>query len=443
MPIEYKTFEAQVKAFDDENLILEHFISTEHKDREGDVMRAKGMKVVGKPVVLLLHGRGSMGSEPVGKPLSITVDEFKGEPGILAKTQFFPDDVGRRLYGKAKGGFLPNWSIGYKVDEAKDLLRDGKYDGRDVTKWQLYEYSPVGVPANPFAQTVKEFMDAVDQGKQMMVPISSDGMTTIELKDLPGYLKSHPEVKRSHWFGFVDTKDCKDCGQGCEKHGEEKPFANEHSCRVKDPDQFPKKRRENNKFGEGIHAIWGIKDDKAHLQAIRFSADKFTADAAKKWAEDHKHTCILFEPATGKEEQIPEAEPELLAKIAKQDPNFRVVDEGADPGKQILEIEVKIAGLQEGISRIEEAIRKAEETIAKYKPLLEALPPDPDGGTEGDAGKDNPPGTEEIPLLVFQPSDKSEEARKKEEREQMVAAVAKAIAPIFNAQIDKIMGRVP
>src|SRR4030067_660732 len=169
-------------------------------------------------------------------------------------------------------------------------------------------------------------MDAVDQGKKMMVPISSDGMTTIELKDLPGYLKSHPEVKRSHWFGFVDTKDCKDCGQGCEKHGEEKPFANEHSCRVMDP-------------------------------------------------------------AKCKEEQYPEAEPELIAKIAKQDPNFQVVDEGDDPRKQILEIEVKIAGLQEGISRIEEAIRKAEETIAKYKPLLEALPPHPDGGTGGGAGK--------------------------------------------------------
>jgi hypothetical protein len=418
MPIKYKTFEAQVKAFDDENLILEHFISTEHKDRDGDVMRAKGMKIVGKPVVLLLHGRGSMGSEPVGKPLSITVDEFKGEPGILAKTQFFPDDVGRRLYGKAKGGFLPNWSIGYKVDEAKDLLREGKYDGRDVTKWQLFEYSPVGVPANPFAQTIKEFLDKVEKGEKI-------------------------PAEEARWFGFPDPKECKDCGQGCEKHGEEKPFANEHSCRVKDPGQFPKKRRENNKFGEGIHAIWGIKDDKAHLQAIRFSADKFTADAAKKWAEDHKHTCILFEPATGKEEQYPEAEPELLAKIAKQDPNFRVVDEGADPGKQILEIEVKIAGLQEGISKIEKAIRKAEETIAKYKPLLEALPPEPDGGTEGDAGKDNPPGQEEIPLLVFQPVDKSEEARKKAEREQAVAAVAKAIAPIFKTQIDKIMGRVP
>ena len=365
MPIEYKTFEAQVKAFDDENLILEHFISTEHKDRDGDVMRAKGMKLVGKPVVLLLHGRGSMGSEPIGKPLSLTVGEFNGEPGILAKTQFFPDDVGRRLYGKAKGGFLPNWSIGYKVDEAKDLLREGKYDGREVTKWQLYEYSPVGVPANPFAQTIKEFLDKVEKGE--------------EVKD---------EVAR--WFGFPDTKECKDCGQGCTDH---KPV----DCVV----------------------------CKGELTIFKVEGAEIGRACEKCQPEEYARFDKALVPG-------------------KSDPNFRVVEgDGADPGKQILEIEVKIAGLQEGIARIEEAIRKAEETIAKYKPLLESLPPEPDGGEKGDGSQCNPPGQEEIPLLVFQPADKSEEARKKEERDQAVAAVAKAIAPIFKTQIDKIMGRVP
>jgi hypothetical protein len=189
MKIEHKIFEAEVKAFDDENLIVENFISTEHKDRGGDIMRANGMKIVGKPVVLLLHGRGPMGSEPVGKPLSITIDEFKGQPGILARTQFFNDETGQRLYQKIKGGFLPNWSIGYSVDEAKDLMREGRYDGRDVTKWQLYEYSPVGVPMNPFAQTIKEFLDKNEDPKGPF------------------------EVPESHWFGVVEEKG----GDGLQK----------------------------------------------------------------------------------------------------------------------------------------------------------------------------------------------------------------------------------
>jgi hypothetical protein len=410
MPIEYKIYQAEVKAFDDENLIVEHFISTEHKDRGGDIMRAKGMKIVGKPVVLLLHGRGPMGGEPVAKPLSIGVGEFKGQPGVLAKTQFFPDDVGRRLYAKTKGGFFPSWSIGYMVDEAKDLLREGKYDGRDVTKWTLLEYSLAGVPMNPFAQTIKEFLDQTEADADYLGGKVAEGRG---------------------WFGFVDVKECKECGQGCEKHvdppSEEKPFANEHACRVKDPDQFPKKRRENNKFGDGIHAIWGIKDDKAHLQAIRFSTDKFTADAAKKWAKDHDHTCILFEPATGKEEQYPDAEPELLAKIAEEEKH--------------LTIEIRVTGLEEAIASMNEAIKTMTETYMKLEPLLKALPPEPDGGEKGDEEHhDNPPEKKTPPRLVIVREEDTPEAKQKA---QILAAMREVYVEVVKQEIDRMKGRVP
>jgi len=415
MPIEYKTFGAEVKAFDDTNLTVDHFISTEHKDRGGDIMRAKGMKIVGKPVVLLLHGRGSMGSEPVGKPLSINVDEYKGQPGILAKTQFFPDEVGTRLYQKVKGGFLPNWSIGYMVDEAKDLMREGKYYGRDVTKWTLLEYSPVGVPMNPFAHTIKEFLDKVEKGEEI-------------------------KAEESRWFGFVDTKEGDDHNWTCEKHGlrplkgsscpvcesEEKPYPNEHACRIKEPMQFDRIRRENNKFGDGIHAIWGVKNDKATLQAIRWDSSKFTADAAKKWAKDHDYTCILFEPATGKDEEIQEAEPELIKQI--------VIDE-------------KLLVISEAIIKLDTAVASLIEKFKKLEPLLSPPPPEPDGGDKGDEGDtNNHPEKVDPPRLVFRDSAKEaedEERRKAEERERTVAAIAEAIRPVFKAQVDKLMGRVP
>jgi hypothetical protein len=461
MPIEYKIFSAEVKKFDDENLILEHFISTEHKDRGGDIMRAKGMKVVGKPVVLLLHGRGPMGSEPVGKPLSIDVDEFKGQPGILVRTQFYKDEVGQRLYGKAKGGFLPNWSIGYMVDEAKDLLREGKYDGRDVTKWTLLEYSPVGVPMNPFAQTIKEFLDKKESGEGF------------------GEDTSNPR-----WFGFVDAKDCKECGQGCTKHKpgecvackalltvftkadgteagracekcqpeefarlkaqiEEKPYANEHACRIMDPDQFPKKRRENNKFGEGVHAIWGIKDDKAHLQAIRFDSSKFTAEAAKKWAKNHDYTCILFEPATGKEEEIPEAEPELLAKIAEQEGGGTPTEE--DRIKEILakwdEVQGFILATPQVLKAYEDGIKELKAKLEKLEPLLKTLPPEPDGGEEGN-GKppDNPPGKKTPPRLVIVREEDSPEAKT---RAAILGVAKEVIGEAVRGEIDRMKGRVP
>jgi len=77
-----------------------------------------------------------------------------------------------------------------------------------------------------------------------------------------------------------------------------KPYPNEHACRLLDPDGWDSVRRQNDKFGEGIHAVYGIKDDAAKLQAIRFSKTKFTPLAARKWLEQHDYKCILFEPAS-------------------------------------------------------------------------------------------------------------------------------------------------
>lgn len=362
MPIEYKVFGAEVKAFDDENLIVEHFISTEHKDRGGDIMRAKGMKIVGKPVVLLLHGRGPMGGEPVAKPLSIGVGEFKGQPGVLAKTQFFPDDVGRRLYAKTKGGFFPSWSIGYMVDEAKDLLREGKYDGRDVTKWTLLEYSLAGVPMNPFAQTVKEFLDQTEADADYLGGKVAEGRG---------------------WFGFVDVKECKDCGQGCTKHEPGK-------------------------------------------------------------CETCKAEVVVFTNAAGEDigRACEKCQPEEFARLQKE---VAPPEPSAEEEKSHT-IEIRVTGLEEAIESMNKAINAMTETYKKLEPLLSTLPPEPDGGAGGTGSQDNPPEKVDPPRLVFRDSAKEnreEERRKAEERDRTVAAVAEAIRPVFKAQVDKLMGRVP
>lgn len=151
--MERKTFEAEVKSFDQEDLSVEHFISTERRDRGRDVMRADGMRITGKPAVLLIHGMTSIGAEPIAKPLWIRKDEFKGRPGILAKTKFFPDEIGKRLFEKTTKGFMLNWSIGYRVIRSEDK-RDETGPFRDVLEWELLEYSIVGVPMQPDAQTL-------------------------------------------------------------------------------------------------------------------------------------------------------------------------------------------------------------------------------------------------------------------------------------------------
>jgi len=77
------------------------------------------------------------------------------------------------------------------------------------------------------------------------------------------------------------------------------PYPHEHAARLKDPDRYERFRRENNKFGPGIHAIWGITaDGKVELQAIRFDASRFTVAEARAWLKEHGYKPIRFEPAS-------------------------------------------------------------------------------------------------------------------------------------------------
>jgi len=78
-----------------------------------------------------------------------------------------------------------------------------------------------------------------------------------------------------------------------------KPYPSEHAARQLDPNQFGEMRRENNKFGTGIHAIWGIlPSGKVKLQSIRFDRKKFTPAQAKAWLKEHKHKTTI-EAAAG------------------------------------------------------------------------------------------------------------------------------------------------
>lgn len=85
-----------------------------------------------------------------------------------------------------------------------------------------------------------------------------------------------------------------------------KPYPNEHAARIKDPGEFDEFRRKNNHFGEGVHAIFGIKKEpkKTELQAIRFDKSKWTVEQAKQWLKDHEIECLSFEPASEKSVEI-------------------------------------------------------------------------------------------------------------------------------------------
>jgi len=327
MDKETKVFDAEVKEFSEKDLTVTHFISTEKKDRGGDIMRVDGMKIRGRPVVLLAHGYSEMGQEPVAKPLSIKKGEFKGNKGIVAKTQFYPDEIGRRLWEKTTQGYMPNWSIGFIP--LKKIVIPNKdpegWAGRDITEWELLEYSPVGVPMNPDAQTPDKsaemswfkFIEGGDLTSEYKAldsfnvddrslgsdddeEILEESAKIIGHKDLTAKggaeASSVPPSKDGDKEIFEDVAYNEAGLVGVD----EKPYPNEHACRINDPGKYDKIRRQNNKFGDGIHAIWGVKGDKTELQALRFDKSKFSADEAKKWANDHDYKCKPFEAASDK-----------------------------------------------------------------------------------------------------------------------------------------------
>lgn len=160
----HKIYDSEVKEYNDESLTITHFISTEQVDRSKDIVRADGVEFDGVPVVLKQHGFDPVvGSEPIAKPINITVGiNSSGIKGILCTTQYYdgsklipPDNTGRRLYEKAKERYMPYFSIGYRIIEA-DPRQGG---GLDIRKCVVFEYSQVGVPDNVGAEFVKTIED--------------------------------------------------------------------------------------------------------------------------------------------------------------------------------------------------------------------------------------------------------------------------------------------
>jgi uncharacterized protein len=94
---------------------------------------------------------------------------------------------------------------------------------------------------------------------------------------------------------------------------EERPYPNEHAARLEDPNKYDSFTRENDAFGFGVDAIYGIKEGVSELQAIRFDKLKWTVQDALMWLDENDYDPILFEPAIEDaayhEEDIKRAEP--------------------------------------------------------------------------------------------------------------------------------------
>lgn len=141
-----KVFISDIKGIDEKEFTMTATISSNAKDRQGEVLEPKGVDLknyLKNPVVLWAH---DYSLPPIGKALWVRRD---GDT-VVSKVQFAKTPFAQEIFQLFKEGFLKAFSVGFMPKEWTD--GDGqKTPYRTYSKWEMLEYSAVPVPANPEA----------------------------------------------------------------------------------------------------------------------------------------------------------------------------------------------------------------------------------------------------------------------------------------------------
>ncbi len=168
---------------------------------------------------------------------------------------------GRDVFSLARQGVIVDLSIGFST-----LEKEPTKAGRRITKAIVWEGSAVDEPMNEKAN-ITEVKSAIEKAS-----------CPEELKDALSQIDYiSPDLVKTI-VGYVEEKI------NYLSEEEIKPFANEHACRLIDPGQFTSFRRQNNAAthdGKRIDFIFGIKEGKSKLQAMRYPKSTWKADNAK------------------------------------------------------------------------------------------------------------------------------------------------------------------
>lgn len=110
-----------------------------------------------------------------------------------------------------------------------------------------------------------------------------------------------PSAGRISWDGWggdeAQTWAKRILEQEDDERAETRPYEGEHAARIRDPLEFDSFRRRNDEGGQGVDFIYGIKDDAADIQSIRFKVEFFTEEQALEWLDRNDFEPLLFEPA--------------------------------------------------------------------------------------------------------------------------------------------------
>jgi hypothetical protein len=263
------------------------------KDRMGDVLEAAGAKVDPAMPTLFMH----IPFEPIGRHVRVLKQNTKRVEGHFAlMDRPLAVDAARMVEFKAvriSHGFRP---IDFEVLE-KDADDDDWRIGFHVKTYEMMEVSLVTVPAHVEAIILLHSRD------KFVHPLT---------KQIGAQLRSQmPDVVRGGWEilpcacgrnGDADLTKEYGGGEAVEAPTDEKPYPNEHSCRLVDPGKFKKdsfrrtKRKHEGKEYSVIMAKLKDGGDAMKEQAYRYPKSVWTAAEAKSHCTSHDGS--TFEPAS-------------------------------------------------------------------------------------------------------------------------------------------------
>lgn len=244
--------------------------------------------------------------------------KFRAHASIFDIVDAYKDTVQRGAFKKTireKKKFPLCWShdikepigLGIPEEDQKGLALDGDLN-QDVRRGQeLRALIKQGVPMGLSIgfETVKDDLDK-ETGVRTLKEISLWEISLCLFPACPG--TGVQGIKSVDIFELAFGPEI--------EPPEEKPYPNEHSARLQDPNKFDKFRRTAggklyNKIDvpTSISIIWGhLRDGEPNdwaAQALRFPTKNWTAAEARKWLADNEVKYMDFEPAKEPEKSTP------------------------------------------------------------------------------------------------------------------------------------------
>jgi len=248
---------SDAKVLDEREGIVEAYVNTMGVvDHDGDVIDPEAFK---KSLIDPIHIpvlAGHDHSQIVGKVLTGSAHHIDGEEyKLFARMQMnLETQAGREAFSNIAGGFVREWSVGFNIPNPGAVVYDrgGQKAIRRIMELDLVEVSSVIRGASPATGTI--------------------------------------------------------AAKSADMAAEEKPYPNEHACRVREPGDFEIFRTSTTEVdGKSIRTVYGqeMGTDEWDIQSYRMPISDWSEAEARGYCDDHYG--IKFEPATGEDSEYEDA----------------------------------------------------------------------------------------------------------------------------------------